>query len=388
MLTLPAPGACLHFSPDDRLVGSGGNGKVQIYHFRRGDELRTMVRPSLNKQSRGYTKSDDPCVDPDSRLSAINTDEGVALVDVARGEEVGLLPLPGNYPLRFDPDGSLWTFGSAGLLRWAVAADAKISQRRYGPPQRTLGRIDSDHLGSSTGVRVVAIPNYSRGAVVFHHDSKRLVRLDPQQDVRFCAVSPDGRWVATGIHGLLEGAGAKVWDARDGGHVKDLPVGRSSLVQFSPDGKWLLTTGGSLRLWAVGTWEEGPSLGGNALNLTGAFSGDGKLLALGDGPGVVRLVVTDTGAEIGRLTAPEQARLIPCCFTPDGTQLIAVSHETGTLHVFDLRAIRVGLADPDLDWDAPPLPAASATSATPLSIHFELGDVLQLPAADALHKAK
>jgi tetratricopeptide (TPR) repeat protein len=52
--------------------------------------------------------------------------------------------------------------------------------------------------------------------------------------------------------------------------------------------------------------------------------------------------------------------------------------------VFDLSAIRAGLAELDLDWDAPPLPAPSVPAATPLSIHFELGDVLKLPQADAL----
>jgi WD40 repeat protein len=156
-------------------------------------------------------------------------------------------------------------------------------------------------------------------------------------------------------------------------------VGGFGQVQFSPDGKWLLTTGGGCRLWAVGTWEEGPSLGGHPVNPLGAFSCDGKLLGLGDAPGVVRLVVPSTGAEIARLTAPGQARLSPCCFTPDGTQLLAIGLETGALHLFDLRAIRAGLADLDLDWDAPPLPAASALRAKPLSIHFELGDILRQP---------
>jgi serine/threonine protein kinase/WD40 repeat protein len=383
LLTLPAGGASLHFSPDDGLVGSGGLGKVQIYRFRRGEELGMVVHPGSNKQGRGYTSSVVPRVGPEGRLAAFYTDDGVALVDVARGEEVGLLPLPMNFPLRFEPGGALWTFGTAGLLRWPVAADLKTGLRRYGPPQRKMGPIHQYHLGSSADMRVVAVPDNWRGAAVFHRDSKRLLRLGPQDDVRSCAVSPDGRWVASGSHELRAGAGAKVWDARTGEKVQDLPVGGQCGVQFSPDGKWLLTTGGGCRLWAVGTWEEGPSLSANPLNASGVFTGDGQLLALGDASGVVRLVVADTGAEIARLTAPGQARLTPCCFTPDGTQLLALGYETGVLHVFDLSAIRAGLAELDLDWDAPPLPA-SALPPTPLSIHVELGDILQLPRADAL----
>ncbi len=248
--------------------------------------------------------------------------------------------------------------------------------------------------GGSADLRVLAISDRPRGAIVFHRDSKRLLRLGPQEDVRYCAVSPDGRWVATGSHWHHEGVGVKVWDARDGRHVMDLPVG-SSGVKFSPDGKWLLTTGGGCRLWAAGSWQERPILGrGSPLNPSAAFSSDGKLLALGDEPSVVRLVVTDSGAEIARLTIPEQTRLMPCCFTPDGTQLIAIGNGTKALYMFDLPAIRAGLAELDLDWDAPPLPAvsrgANATplAAEPLSIHFDLGDMRQWAEADALvHQA-
>jgi serine/threonine protein kinase/WD40 repeat protein len=384
LLTHPAGGTTLHFSPDDRLVGSGGGGKVQLFHFRRGEELCTVVhRKAAGKK--GYCVWS-PSIDPEGRLCALGRHhyaEGVTLVDVARGEESALLPLPGNVSLCFDHEGALWTSGSAGLLRWPMAANPKTGQRRYGPPQRILPNA-AVALRGSADLRVVAIPNGSAGGIVIHRDSGRLVRLGPQEDVRFCAVSPDGHWVATGSHWLREGVGAKVWDAREGKQVKDLPVGGGCGVCFSPDGKWLLTTSGGCRLWAVGSWEEGPRLSGRPLNASGAFSCDGKLLALGDEPSVVRLVVTDTGAEIARLTVPEQARLLPCCFTPDGTKLVAVGNETSAIYVFDLTAIRAGLAELDLDWDAPPLPAASAPPAIPLSIQFDLGDLRQWAEAEAL----
>jgi serine/threonine protein kinase/WD40 repeat protein len=384
LLTLPAGGTILYFSPDDRLVGAGGDGKVQLFHFRRGEEVRTVVHRSTTG-NRGYSPEELPLLDPEGRLCALrmyDLVEGVAMVDVVRGEEVALLPLPGNAPLRFDREGALWTYGSAGLLRWPVADDPNQGQRRYGPPQRILSTATTLIRGDA-GLQVLAEPRGLGTActLVLHRDGNRLLHLAPQEDVRFCAVSPDGRWVATGSHWFHGGAGAKVWDARAGKHVKDLPVGGSCGVQFSPDGKWLLTTSGGCRLWAVGTWVEGPKLGGtsanSSLNAGNAFSRDGKLLALGDAPGVVRLVGTDSGAEIARLTAAEPNRLLPFCFTADGAQLLTVGVETGALYVFDLRAIRAGLTELALDWDAPPLPAASARPAMPLSIHFELGDLLR-----------
>jgi serine/threonine protein kinase/WD40 repeat protein len=386
LLTYPAGGTMLHFSPDDRLVGGGGSGKVQLYHFRRGEELCTVV----HRKAAGNYHGPGSCIDPEGRLCALGMRwhaEGVALVDVARGEEAALLPLPGNVPLRFDREGALWTSGSAGLLRWPMAANPKTEQHRYGPPERilpTFSAMFNVGLGAGADLRVVAIPNGSAGVFVIHRDSNRLARLGPQEDVRSCAVSPDGRWVATGSHWLHEGVGAKVWDIRAEKHVKDLPVGGCCGVRFSPDGKWLLTTSGGCRLWSVGSWEEGPSVGRTSLNPSGAFSCDGKLLALGNQPSVVRLVMTDTGAEIAQLTVPEQSRLVPCCFTADGTKLLAVGTETGALYVFDLAAIRAGLAELDLDWDGPPLPAASAPPALPLSIHFDLGYLRQWAEADAL----
>jgi hypothetical protein len=187
--------------------------------------------------------------------------------------------------------------------------------------------------------------------------------------VRNCAISPDGRWVATGSHGDSPGAGFKVWDATSGRQVADRPAGGSCRVSFGPDGRWLMTTGGGrFRLWAVGSWRAGPVLGDSRANWGHAFSADGQLVALGDAaPGAVRLVVPDTGREVARLTAPEESRLFPVAFSPDGAQLVTVGTESGAVHLFDLRAIREGLAGLGLDWDAPPLPPPSPAAGDPRS---------------------
>jgi WD40 repeat protein len=385
LLSLPISMNPPYFSRDDGLVGTGALGKIRLHRFHRGEELSTLVR--YESTSKGGFRHINSGLDPTGRLCAFYIHGlGIALVDLVRCEEVALLPLPANMPVRFDRDGALWTGGPAGLLRWPASDDHKTGQRRYGPPQKILQQTPSAGHGSSPDLGVVAIPQpFSlKGALVFHRDSKRLHRLGPQEDVRWCAVSPDGRWVATGSHWLGQGAGAKVWDARDGRHVKDLPVGGFCSVQFSPDGKWLLTTGGGPRLWAVGAWEKEPKLAGTSSNPLGAFSCDGKLLAVGDEPGVVRLLVADTGKELARLTAPEQARLEPCVFTADGTKLVATTAETGALLTFDVAAIRAGLAELDLDWDAPPLPAVSKGVPPPLSISFDLGDLRHWAEADTV----
>jgi hypothetical protein len=83
----------------------------------------------------------------------------------------------------------------------------------------------------------------------------------------------------------------------------------------------------------------------------------------------VRLVRTATGKEVARLTAPEQTRLLPQCFTPDGSQLITVGLESEALHIFDLRAIRRQLRELGLDWSDEPLPKpADKVSPPPLNV--------------------
>jgi Tfp pilus assembly protein PilF len=313
------------------------------------------------------------------------TDRTIALVDMVRGEEVARLPLRGT-PVRFEPQGdALWTTGSEGLLRWPMHRGvAKPDRCLLGPPTLLARFATQEQVAVGADTQCVAFPNGYRGALLWQRDRNRTLTLGPQSDVRCCAVSSDGCWVATGSHDLWEGPGAKVWDAATGKHVANLPVGRYCAVGFSPDGKWLVTTGGETRLWEVGTWKEGPALRGSPHNVRFAFSADGKLLALGDVPGVVRLVVPDTGKEVARLPAPEQTRLHPCCFTLDGGRLITVGAESGAIHIFDLRAIRMQLQQLDLDWDWPPLPPASPEPLERMQVDIELGNFLQQARADDL----
>jgi WD40 repeat protein len=170
--------------------------------------------------------------------------------------------------------------------------------------------------------------------------------------------------VATGNHTNSQGVGAKVWDAATGRLVKEFRQSYSCVVGFSPDGKWLTTTNGREgRLWKVGTWEEGLRVEEPHF----AFSPDGRLLAVaGDGP--IRLLDSTTGREYVRLEAPETTRFLPQCFTPDGSQLIALGYESQALHVWDLRLIRRQLAELGLDWDAPAYPPEAPPPAEPLRV--------------------
>jgi WD40 repeat protein len=287
------------------------------------------------------------------------------LLAVATGDGVGLWELPGGRPLAFLPtwgetgnvafeaSGALLMYGYGGQFRCPIEAVGPAETLRFGPPQQPPFPPSTHQIATNRDGRVMASAQ-GWGALVRHAElGDKLIRLAPQRDGIRVAVSPEGEWVATGTHGTTD-VYVKVWDARTGRHVRDLPVETSSWVGFSPDGRWLLTTGGGCRLWSVGTWREGPKIGRTEHAF--AFSPDSRVLAVETGTGAVRLLDPDTGREYARLEDPNQDRAHYLAFSTDGSQLFASSEGGLGVHVWDLRAIRAELAKRELDWDLLPYP--------------------------------
>lgn len=360
------------FSPDGRRVGPDPSPPLlRQFHYAPGREYRTLPGVRSGERSSGYQANLPAAAHRTGRWLALSTsDHGVGLVDLLRLEEMSVLPVSETVPVCFHCTGNgLVTSGRHGLLRWPVRAVG--TALHVGPPETLHGWAKVSDCAASADGSVVAIPSLASKALIWRRGQNQPLEVGPQDEVWHCAVSPDGRWVATGSHGLYQGSGARIWDARTGKHVADLPVGEFCPVSFSPDGRWLLTGHRDFRLWSVGDWQEGPALGRAATGAGSAFTADGRLLALSDSLAVVRLVEPATGRELARLTAPEQTRLVPKCFTPDGSMLVAVGAETRALHVFDLRAIRLQLAELGLDWDRPPYPPAPEVGPlTPVTVRW------------------
>ncbi len=257
------------------------------------------------------------------------------------------------------------------MLRWPLTFDAQ-GQRVYGPPERLAPPMGTFYgQGTSAASGLVVYANLDAGAIEWSMAEKRQRPLQPQQAVRRTAVSPDGHWIATGSHIPSSGPAARIWDAHTARAVHDLPVARFCNVVFSPDGKWLLTTGGGARLWSVGDWHEGPKLPTTTEH--GVFSPTGELLALDDAPGIVRLVLPATGKEVAQLNAPEATHIIPYFFTRDLSRLVCWDSEDESLVIFDLGLIRRQLAAMGLDWDGPRCPAADAQLPPPVSVKLVTG---------------
>jgi tetratricopeptide (TPR) repeat protein len=92
--------------------------------------------------------------------------------------------------------------------------------------------------------------------------------------------------------------------------------------------------------------------------------------------GAIRLLDTESGREIARLTGPESTYYFLACFTADGTRLVATSADEKAIYVWDLRAIREQLKGMGLDWEWPEFEPAEpmAKSAKRLTIEVLPGD--------------
>jgi serine/threonine protein kinase/WD40 repeat protein len=335
------------FSPDDRLVGASSHGtSIRIWEITLSQAYRTLVATVGNLRPAG-------ALDGAGRILAVPSAHGVVLWDLRSEVELAVLPGDDVRAVLFEPSGALLASTSAGLFRWPIRAEGcPAGFLRLGPPQRLPGFGAGQGLARSANGRVFACAQRG-GARVWHADRPNdLIWLGPHEQIQYVAVSPDGRWTATGTQ---EGLQVKIWESQTGRLVKELPLGATSRVAFSPDGQWLATDCAGRRLWRTETWEEKPLPPGEA-QYRPTFSPDGGLMATETFQGVVVLSEVATGREIARLEDPNQDRVQWSAFLPDSARLVTISANKGDVHVWDLRYLRRQLAARGLDWDLPQYP--------------------------------
>jgi tetratricopeptide (TPR) repeat protein len=186
------------------------------------------------------------------------------------------------------------------------------------------------------------------------------------------AISPDGRWAATG--GWKE-RGIYVWDLPRRRRERVLPPSdgpgdSQTVVDFSPDGRWLVSCSHNgiapgYYFWEVGTWKRGPVVSKPTSAGWGApvFSADGRLVALSVSSPQIRLAATTTFSPLTHLTTLQPLGAKPLAFSPDGTKLIAATNRKTAL-MWDLRLIRQRLGPMDVDWEQPSFPPEGETPTT------------------------
>ena len=248
------------------------------------------------------------------------------------------------------------TESSAGLSAWTPARQRATAWARLrGSPRSTpCDNIDNRPFGASRDGRVLA---FAADGCNSRSPGPAAPNTYPGAPVRRASRQRQSRWALGrnrhSWHGP-SGETAKVWEAATGKLITVLPIGPDTKPVFSANGIWLHTTDppGHSEYWCkVGTWQP------KAVPCpSGLLSPDGRLLACRAGYGEILLVNFETGKEMARLSIPEQTRLAPRDFSPDGARLYASGLESRQRYRWDLRLIRRQLAELGLDMDLPPYP--------------------------------
>jgi signal transduction histidine kinase/type II secretory pathway pseudopilin PulG len=264
-IVISSEGLAGSFTPDGKRLAlwrpSVGYGAWALQH---SDTFTELICP---KTAGGLLSMD---LSPSGRWCVAAQTSGVRLWDLANGDAETFIPVSELTGARFAPDESaLFICRARGLEKWTLGATNGRAVVGHETPMEiplpgAVGArgiaisLDGRHaVVELTNLRLAILDLLSNTPPVFLAESCRTVNprspASPTGAGRF-AISPDGRWIATGFEVGREDR-PKIWDARTGALLTTLAAS-SSVVAFSPDGRWLGTAGAaSFGIWSVGDWK-------------------------------------------------------------------------------------------------------------------------------------
>ena len=285
-LPIPAGAGVIAFSGDGKWLAAASGSSVAIWDLPAGRELQMLA---------GQLSAQDLTFSPDGRL-LITGGPALGIWDVASGKLIRTVP-GATQSLVLSPDGRWLAANPKGNLEiW----DTKTWTRATPPPAGQFVWW----MGFASAQLPLA--DLSAAGVRWWQIGAGLEARSFWGATFAAALSPDGKILATAALRVPSASNydrpnVSIWDVQTGRLLRTLAaheVGVSG-VAFSPDGKWLATTGQesrldpanlgaslagmkhSIKLWDTGTWQLRTSLlfvgmGGGL----GNFSPDGRMLVV------------------------------------------------------------------------------------------------------------
>lgn len=342
------------FNPQTRRLGChhGVWGELELYEVVLPASVRTLAE-SPAKPGAGLAFVD---FSPDGRWLVSGGEDGVRLWNLNDSWPAAHLPMNRANTILFMPDGeSIVTCAWSGLLRWPITRTAP-DELQLGPPQPAAPTLAPPKMFVRAGLigADAVFTTIHQGPIRGYRSGTNFLQLASSEYTTGIAASGDGKWIAAGY---WNNPNVRLWDAQTGRLIRQLPTQDTSLVGFTRDNHWLVTSArDEYRFWDVATGEPGLRLlraSAGAMWGPMAFTRDGKVMAIARSRWLVQLVEVATGRELAALEQPDARTVAWLAFNPDGRQLAVASD---VVNVWDLRRLRQELAALKLDWEPPPFP--------------------------------
>jgi len=280
-------------------------------------------------------------VSPDGKLIAsggLNDENSVKLWNLATGEEVASFEM-GTFvdALAFSPDGKY--LAAAGTLRssillWDVKAKTKVRELEGhidGVPALAFNREGTLLVSGSHDftIRIWDVATGESDSPLWGHRSWLFaIAFTPDQN-EFLSADYGGnllRWNVEEVRQHPERF-QTIGGERDSFLAHPYPDGSLTSIALTPDGKTLFAhaSGNPVCLWDVATRtlkHEIPHASGSALPCTTSY--DGTMVAYGEGYDGVRVIDSETAAQVFR-TPGLDGFVVAAAFLPDDKTLIAAA---------------------------------------------------------------